>query len=79
VLPKRFLSLCDVWRKPCTYLAPTLILSLNGPNKIPHDLGHLVVTSGVSKMIFEPVLCLACIYLSSRLTLSLNGLNRAFT
>jgi hypothetical protein len=29
--PKWFLSLWYVWRKPCTYLAPTLTLSLNRP------------------------------------------------
>jgi hypothetical protein len=28
---KWFLSLCYVWHKPFTYLAPTLTLSLNGP------------------------------------------------
>jgi hypothetical protein len=31
VRPKQFLSLWYVWRKPCTYLAPTLTLSPNGP------------------------------------------------
>jgi hypothetical protein len=30
VCPKQFLSLWYVWRKPCTYLAPTLTLSPNG-------------------------------------------------
>jgi hypothetical protein len=30
VHPKWFLTLCYVWRKPCTYLAPTLTPSWNG-------------------------------------------------
>jgi hypothetical protein len=55
VCPKRFLSQWYVWRKPCTYLALTLTLSPNGPKKIPQDPHHLVVPSGVSKMIFEPL------------------------
>ena len=33
VHPKHFLSLWYVWRKPCTYLAPTLTLSPNGPKQ----------------------------------------------
>jgi hypothetical protein len=33
VLPKRFMTLWYVWRKPCTYLAPTLTPSLNGPKR----------------------------------------------
>jgi hypothetical protein len=33
VRPKLFMSLWYVWRKPCTYLAPTLTLSLNGPKR----------------------------------------------
>ena len=28
-------------------------------NKIPHDPGHLLVPSGASKRIFEPMVCLA--------------------
>jgi hypothetical protein len=31
VCPKRFLSLWYVWRKPCTYVAPTQTLSPNRP------------------------------------------------
>jgi hypothetical protein len=31
VRPKRFLNLWYVWRNSCTYLAPTLTLSPNGP------------------------------------------------
>jgi hypothetical protein len=59
VHPKRFLRLCYVWRKLCTYLAPTLTLSSNGPNEIPHDPRHLGVPSGASKMISELVIRLA--------------------
>ena len=33
VHPERFLSLWYVWRKACTYLAPTLTLSANGPKQ----------------------------------------------
>jgi hypothetical protein len=46
-------------RKLCTYLAPTLTLSLNGPNEVPHDPRHLGVPSVASKGIFETVLCSA--------------------
>ena len=59
VRPKRYLSLWYVWRKPCTYLALTLTPSPNGPNEIPHDPRHLGVPSGASKMISEPMVCLA--------------------
>ena len=31
--PKRFLTLRYIWCKPCTYLAPTLTPSLNGPKQ----------------------------------------------
>ena len=33
VRPKRFLSLWYLWRKPCTYLAPTPTLSPNEPKR----------------------------------------------
>jgi len=33
VRPKRFLTLRYIWCKPCTYLAPTLTPSLNGPKQ----------------------------------------------
>jgi hypothetical protein len=33
VRPKQFLSLCYVWRKPCTYLASRLTPSPNGPKQ----------------------------------------------
>ena len=59
VRPKQYLSLCYVWRKPCTYLALTLTPSPNGPNEIPHDPHHLGVPSGASKMISEPMVRLA--------------------
>jgi hypothetical protein len=53
---KGFLRLCYVSRKLCTYLAQTLILSLNEPNEIPNDPRHLGVASGASKMISEPMI-----------------------
>jgi hypothetical protein len=49
--PKRFLSLWYVWHKPYIYLAPTLILSTNGPKRGQHDPRHLGVPSGASKKI----------------------------
>jgi hypothetical protein len=58
VRPKRFMSLCNVWHKLCTYLAPKLTLSLTDQNKILHDPRQLGVPSGVSEMISEPVVCL---------------------
>ena len=66
--PKGFLSLWYAWRKLCTYHAPTLILSPNGPKRdstcptspdIPQDPCHLRVPSGASKMISEPMVRLA--------------------
>jgi hypothetical protein len=54
VRPKWFLSLWYVWRKPYTNLAPTLRLFQTDRNKIPRDTHHLPL-SGVSKMIFEPM------------------------
>ena len=62
--PKGFLSLWYAWRKLCTYHAPTLTLSPNGPKRdstcptspdIPPDPCHLRVPSGASKMISEPM------------------------
>jgi hypothetical protein len=53
--PKWFLRLCYHWHKLCTYLAPTLTLSQNRPNKIPHGPHHLGLASGASKIIFEPI------------------------
>jgi hypothetical protein len=55
VRPKRFMCLCYIWRKACTYLALTITLSLDGPNEIPHGPRHLGVPSGASKIISEPV------------------------
>ena len=57
--PKPYLSLWNIWRKPCTYLVLTLTPSPNGPNKIPHDPCHLGVPSGMSKTIFEHMVHLA--------------------
>ena len=50
-----YLSLWYIWRKPCTYLAPTLTLSPKERSEIPHDPRHLGVPSGVAKMISEPM------------------------
>jgi hypothetical protein len=55
VRPKRFLKLCYVWHKLCTYLTPTPTLSQNGPNEISHDPRHLGVASDPSKMISKPM------------------------
>jgi hypothetical protein len=55
VRPKLFVSLWYVPCKLCTYLASRLALSLNGPNRAPPDPRHLVVPSGASKMIYEPM------------------------
>jgi hypothetical protein len=81
VRPKWFLRQCYVWHKLCTYLTPTLTLSRNGLNEIPYDPRHLVVPSGASKTISEPMVRLAkpCTYLVSRLALYRNGLKWAST
>jgi hypothetical protein len=59
VRPKRFLWLRYVWHKLCTYLAPTLTLSQNRLNEIPHDPHHLRDASGASKTISKPMISLA--------------------
>ena len=51
VLPKWFLRLWCIIRKPCTYLAPKLILALSTSNEIPYDTRHQGVLQGVSKLI----------------------------
>ena len=48
---KWFLSWWYIWRKICTYVAPTLTLSPKERSEIRHD--NLGVLSGVSKMISE--------------------------
>ena len=75
--PKHYLSLWYVWHTPCTYLALTLTPSPNGPNEISHDPLHLGVTSGASKTILEPTVCLAqAVHLScTTITPSRNGPN----
>jgi hypothetical protein len=55
VCPKRFSSLWYARCKTCTYLAQYYVSRQTDQNEIPHDLGHLGVLSGVSKVIFEPV------------------------
>ena len=74
VCPKWFLRLWCIRHKLSTYLAPKLILSPNGQNKIPSDTCHLGVPSGASKLIFKHMVCLA-----SRLGLSPNRPNQAST
>jgi hypothetical protein len=49
------MSLWYVWRKPCTYLAPTLKLSPNGPKRDSTCPHHLGLPSGASKIIPEPM------------------------
>jgi hypothetical protein len=55
VRQKQCSSLWDVRSKPCTYLVSRLALSPNGPNVLPLEPRLLGVPSGVSKMIFEPM------------------------
>jgi hypothetical protein len=55
VRPKLFMSLRFVPCKPCTYLASSLALSPNRPNRAPPDPRHLEVASGPSKTIYEPM------------------------
>jgi hypothetical protein len=59
VCPKRFLSQWYVWRKPCTYLASDYNYLQTDCIELPLDPRQLGVSSGVSKMIFEPMRCLA--------------------
>jgi hypothetical protein len=53
--PKWFLSQWYIRRKPCTYIAPTVTLSLNGLKRDSTWPTHLGVPSGASKTIFEPM------------------------
>jgi hypothetical protein len=55
VCQKQFLSLWYVWRKPCTYIAPTLTLSPNETKRDSTRPTHLGVPSSASKKIFEPM------------------------
>jgi hypothetical protein len=48
-----------MWRKPCTYLAPTLALSPNRLNGHPGEPQQLGVLLGVSKTISDPTVRLA--------------------
>ena len=65
------MSLWYVWRKPCTYLAPTLTCLQTDRNKISHDPCHLGVRSGASKTFSEPMVCsmqtmhLSCVKIST--------------
>jgi hypothetical protein len=74
------MCLCYVWCKSCTYLAPKLILSPNGPKwdstwPTPPRSFHQVDPKQFLSMLY--VRHKPCIYLGSRLTLSPNGLNWA--
>ena len=78
--PKWFLSLWYVWRKPCTYLVPTLTTCPNGLKRALTRPSNLGVPSGASKMISEPMVHLAqTIYLAPTQTPSPNGLKRDST
>jgi hypothetical protein len=55
VRPKWFLGRWYLWHKPRTLLASTVTLSPKERSEIPHDLRQLRVSSGVSKMIFKPM------------------------
>jgi hypothetical protein len=56
---KWYLSLWYVWRKSCTYLAPTQKCLQTDQYEIAHDSRHVAAPSGVFKMISKPVLHLA--------------------
>jgi hypothetical protein len=81
VRPKLFLRLWYFQRKPCTYLAPTLTLSRNGPKwdstwpTSPRSCIRCV------QNIFEPMVCLAqTVHLSCvKKALSPNGPKRVST
>jgi hypothetical protein len=81
VHPKLFMSLWYVWRKPCSYLATTQTLSSYGPKWASTWALSPRSTLGASKMIYEPIVCLAqAVHLfAPTLTLSLNRLKRAST
>jgi hypothetical protein len=55
VRPKLLTSLWYVQCKPCNYLTSRLALSPSRPNRAPPNPHHLGVPSGVSKMIYEPM------------------------
>jgi hypothetical protein len=59
VRPKWFLSLWYVRHKQCSYLASRLAPFQMDRNALPLEPHHLRVPSGASKMISEPMVCLA--------------------
>jgi len=71
VRPKWFLRLWCIRRKLCTHLALKLIMSTNGPSKIPYDTRHLGVLLDASKLISKHMVCsllivhLSCIKIST--------------
>jgi hypothetical protein len=58
-MSKMIFELMAHLRIPCTYIALTLTLSPVDQNKILHDPHHLGIPSGVSKTIYEPMVCSA--------------------
>jgi hypothetical protein len=70
-IQNKVLSRWYVWRKMCTYLAPTLTLSPNEKSEVSHDPCHLGVPSGSSKMISKTmvrltqIVDLSCIKIST--------------
>jgi hypothetical protein len=59
VRPKQFLSEWYISRKPCTYFASILALSPNELKWLPLKPHHIIVPSGASKTITEPMVHLA--------------------
>ena len=82
VHPKWFLSLWYIWRKPCTYLAPTLTPS---PNAWNQDSTGPTSPRSTIRCVWNNFLRLwyvrrkLCTYLASRLALSLNAPKQACT
>jgi hypothetical protein len=77
VCPKQFLSRLYIWRRLCTYLAPTLTLSLNGKKgdstwpTSPRSFVHRVRPKQFLSLSY--VRRTPCTYLTSRLALSPYG------
>ena len=74
--PKRFMSLWYVWRKPCTFLAPILTLSPNGPkldSTWPMSPRSSIGLCPKHFLSLSYAQCKPCTYLASRQALSPNG------
>jgi hypothetical protein len=79
--PKWFLSLWYVRQKLCSYLAPRLTLSPNGPKQAStwHTLPRSTIRCAQKPFPWPwYIQRKPCTYLASRLKLSPNGLKRAF-